>query len=90
MAKQEINNQVKDEIMVDLMVRTQPLKNVDRQLLELDLKRRFILAKEYQQILIDKEPNFIGTFDNCTPRGFFEIFIAIPVAIGFFYYDASF
>jgi hypothetical protein len=55
--------------------RQQRLKDPNQQLVELEMKKRLIKAKELGRVIPEKIPDFIGNFDNGYPRGIFEMFI---------------
>jgi len=55
--------------------RLERLTDPNQQIIELEMRQRFIKAKELRRITPEKTPDFIGNFDNDYPRGIFEMFI---------------
>ena len=67
----------KKELLKDLFndQRQERLQDPNQQLIELEMKKRLIRAKELSRITPDKTPDFLGNFDHDLPRGIFEMFI---------------
>jgi hypothetical protein len=55
--------------------RQQRLQDPNQQLIELEMRKRLIKAKEFGRVTPEKMPDFIGNFDNSLPKGLFEMFI---------------
>jgi len=50
--------------------------NPEKRILDLNLQQRLIRAHEYQKIILDKKPDFVGNFStNYNHSGLFEMFI---------------
>lgn len=50
--------------------------DANQQLIELEMQKRFINAREFGRITPDKNPDFLGNFDHDLPIGIFEMFIS--------------
>lgn len=55
--------------------RLQRLQDPNQQKIELEMKKRFINAKQLSRVTPEKNPDFIGNFNKDYPSGIFEMFI---------------